>query len=599
METGRLDFTKAQQKAFDVIMGGSDAFITGGAGTGKSEVISAAVKELESKGKNVIVCAPTGTAAAHIGGVTIHKAFGFPKGPCIKEKTLRLSIRAPKLIRMADVIFIDEISMCRMDMMDAVSASVGKAEGVSGHAIQLVVSGDFCQLPPVTIEGSGERELMEEYYGMPVGDAFAFQAHGWKERKFTPVVLDEVVRQGDRDFINALNALRMGDLSSLWYLNTHASFGGGSPAMRLYARNKDVDAINEQELSRLPGKTEVFYPIYYGDRSSVPDEKSPVSLKRGTRVIVTTNSSEPVPSSKKSRVYNGTTGVVIDMHADCTDPDQDYVVVGLPDGTKHFIYRQMQEIYTYRVDDDGHIRRETACTISYMPVKLAYAMTVHRSQGQTFDSIEFDPSSHTSGQAYVGISRVRSIEGLRLTRRITARDIYLSPVVKEFYSRLGGDDHVPSLERSPAGDAVTQPSDRELSAEEEMCTRMPVLSLSQDIIPEDTPCGKDGEESVIPNERARHDSRLSETGCIAEGLLASDSVIQQDNAKEPAESHIVSKRGRKKRYPGGSVVCRIPVEISDEVTAMLGLICPKEGIDMDELQRFRSAIREMCHIDRE
>ena len=155
METGRLDFTKAQQKAFDVIMGGSDAFITGGAGTGKSEVISAAVKELESKGKNVIVCAPTGTAAAHIGGVTIHKAFGFPKGPCIKEKTLRLSIRAPKLIRMADVIFIDEISMCRMDMMDAVSASVGKAEGVSGHAIQLVVSGDFCQLPPVTIEGSG------------------------------------------------------------------------------------------------------------------------------------------------------------------------------------------------------------------------------------------------------------------------------------------------------------------------------------------------------------------------------------------------------------------------------------------------------------
>ena len=181
METGRHDFTIGQQKAFDMIMAGHNAFITGGAGTGKSEVILAAVKELESQGKNVIVCAPTGTAAACIGGVTIHKAFGFRKGPCIKERTLRLSVHAPKLIRMADVLIIDEVSMCRMDMMDAVCASVKKAENGRGRRMQLVVSGDFCQLPPVLVEGTGERQLIEEYYGMPVRDAFAFQAPGWME----------------------------------------------------------------------------------------------------------------------------------------------------------------------------------------------------------------------------------------------------------------------------------------------------------------------------------------------------------------------------------------------------------------------------------
>ncbi len=624
METGRLDFTKDQQRAFDVIMGGSDAFITGGAGTGKSEVISAAVKELESQGKNVIVCAPTGTAAARIGGVTIHKAFGFRKGPCIRERTLRLSVRAPKLIRMADVIIIDEISMCRMDMMDAVCASINKAENGKGRRIQFVVSGDFCQLPPVLVEGTGERQLIEEYYGMPVRDAFAFQAPGWMERGFEPAVLDEVVRQGDRDFINALNALRMGDLSALWYLNTHASFGSGSPAMRLYARNRDVDAINEQELAMLPGEQEVFYPMYYGDKSAVTDEKSPVYLKPGARVIVTTNNVEQVPYSKKSQVYNGTTGVVLDMHADELDIERDYVVVGLPDGSSHFIYRQMQEIYTYRIDEDGHIRREIACVISYMPVKLAYAMTVHRSQGQTFDSIELDPSSHTSGQTYVGISRVRSIDGLHLTRRITARDIYLSPVVKEFYSHLGEEDYVPSWERAPIKGVITQPhitsfnvsgfdtpaSFRkpviefpalELDQAEEKETFLPALPFDPASVLKNKPCVKSEADSTLRIEQAADESSLGETGCIMaekdEGLLQSAGGLQQVDESEPPTDIPHPKRGRRKRYPSGSEVCRVPMEIVPEVKAMLGLICPKEGMDMDEMQRFRSVIREMCGLD--
>lgn len=643
MEIGQISLKAGQKKALDRIMSGADTFVTGGAGTGKSMVAVEAIRELESQGKNVVVCAPTGIAAMNIGGTTIHKAFGFKTGPCIAEKTLKLTVRAPKLIKMADIILIDEISMCRMDMMDAVCASIKRAEELTSHRIQRVVFGDFCQLPPVLVEGSGERELLEEYYGRSVGQAFAFQAPGWKDCHFNPVVLNEVVRQKDEGFIRNLNSLRIGDVSAIPYFNTFASFNGGSSAVRLYARNEDVDNINERELNRLRGDTGIFSPIYYGDMSVAPDKTNPVYLKKGACVIVTTNQGEAVDREKPYTLHNGCIGTVVDFSSDATDPTGDYVVVVLADGSEYLIFRQIQDVYTHRTDSEGHVRRQVACQISYMPVKLAYAMTIHRSQGQTFDSVELDPSCRISGQTYVGLSRVRTIDGLKLTRKLTAKDVYLAPIVKEFYAHLNDEEYVCSWEKDPAevvrSDALSsrrqQPATCKIiefqsrrpgespGTQEEMPNYTAVEIVDDDDIPKEDAKYLSGEEPFLPapesishiSERCPvEDSHPQEVPPPPEREKDSsefegpqlrnktpakkeeDAYKKREPGKEK-DTVTVTKRGRRRRYPTKSVVCRIPAEIQEEITFMLGLICPSTGMNQDELERFKRTLRKMCGLD--
>lgn len=651
MDTRQFSLKTGQKKALDRIMSGADTFVTGGAGTGKSVVAVEAIRELESQGKNVVVCAPTGIAAMNIGGTTIHKAFGFKTGPCIAEKSLKLSVRAPKLIKMADIILIDEISMCRMDMMDAVCASIKRAEELTSHRIQRVVFGDFCQLPPVLVEGSGERELLEEYYERPVGQAFAFQAPGWKDCHFNPVVLNEVVRQKDEGFIRNLNSLRIGDVSAIPYFNTFASFNGGSSAVRLYARNEDVDNINERELNRLRGDTGIFSPIYYGDMSVAPDKTNPVYLKKGARVIVTTNQGEAVDRKKPYTLHNGCVGTVVDFSSDATDPTGDYVVVVLGDGSEYLIFRQIQDVYTHRTDSEGHVRRQVACQISYMPVKLAYAMTIHRSQGQTFDSVELDPSCRISGQTYVGLSRVRTIDGLKLTRKLTAKDVYLAPIVKEFYAHLNDEEYVWSWEKDPAevvrSDALSsrrqQPATCKIiefqsrrpgenpGTQEEMPNYTAVKIVDDDDIPKEDAAylSKEelsksiGGESFLP--AAESISRVSEMCPVEDHQPQKEhfqpkindkpsksdrpsskkkTLVNKEKGaykrKEPVhkkDSVPITKKGRRRRYPTESVVCRIPVEIQEEITFMLGLICPSTGMNQDELERFKRTLRKMCGLD--
>ena len=172
-----------QKKAYEIIMSGKDAFITGGAGTGKSYLLNKIISDLKHIGKQVIVCAPTGMAALNINGATIHRTFGYGKEPCITGK-FKLVIRAPKVIRSADVIIIDEISMCRMDMMDSIIASVDKAMEKSGHHIQLVVAGDFCQLPPILPEKSSDRVFAGEILWSTGRPCICFSGD-WMERQIS------------------------------------------------------------------------------------------------------------------------------------------------------------------------------------------------------------------------------------------------------------------------------------------------------------------------------------------------------------------------------------------------------------------------------
>lgn len=711
MASGQIKLTNEQCKAFDIILSGSDTFVTGGAGTGKSVLIKEVTRRLENQNKNIVLCAPTGIAAVNIKGTTIHKAFGFPKGSCITEKTHKLLIRNPKLIRMADVVVIDEVSMCRMDMMDSVCASILKAREQTGRHIQMISVGDFCQLPPVTAKLCGERAILREFYGTDVGRAFAFQAPSWRKVGFTNVELQEAVRQQDDEFIHYLNLLRMGEVSALEYFNSSASFQDDPDATKLYSRNDDVDRLNEKELVNLPGEIITFPSNYRGISTEMIYSVPSVSLKVGAKVIVTTNQSIQFCGMyrKNKNIYNGTIGTVVDARSYPNNSKEDYVIVSSR-GMYYYITRKTDEIYSHRVDSEGKIYREVVGNVSYMPVKLGYVMTIHRSQGQTFDSIVLDPTCWDSGQLYVALSRLRSIDGLHLTRKITEDDVRLAPIVKEFYEHLNDPDYTPSWERHLTYMSSTQKAkvscqdkiikfpkriittsvaqpvsfrleestrtesvENPLLAKEKRATNVDVLderspditidtektakmnAVSQEMIPNtrlltameehdvlgvsvtktDIMKDKDanGEPSGVKKSRGRpvrftNSSRvcripielideielmlqivcpkggLSEgelerfKNALRMGMVHKEKIahVKKEISSEEAVAR-ASKRGRRKRFPTGSKVCRVPVEIFEEVSSMLELICPKTGMNVDELQKFKAMFRKMCGLD--
>ena len=207
--------TKGQRRALLHIKRGKNVFLSGGAGTGKSMVIQLAIDELQSLGKSVLVCAPTGIAALNIGGITIHRAFGFPAGICITDggeknnRPMSIMTRTTDLVRGADTIIIDEISMVRMDLFDAVIASLTKIERKSNKKIQLVVVGDFYQLPPVLKNRIGEKLRLQEYYKKPIRSGYAFEGLYWDKYKFYPIILDEIIRQKDVAFSKTLDLARV------------------------------------------------------------------------------------------------------------------------------------------------------------------------------------------------------------------------------------------------------------------------------------------------------------------------------------------------------------------------------------------------------
>lgn len=640
MVSGQIKLTDDQRKAFDIIMRGDNTFVTGGAGTGKSILIKTVIRELEMQHKNVVVCAPTGIAAVNIRGITIHKAFGFPKGPCITEKTCKLSIRTPKLIRAADVIVVDEISMCRMDMMDAICASILKVQEETGRHVQLVVAGDFCQLPPVIVDGTGERELLQDFYGTPIGLGFAFQAPGWRKMAFTNVELNDIIRQQDEDFIHFLNLLRYGDASALRYFNALASFDDDTNATKLTARNDDVDRLNDRELARIQGEIVTFQPHCYGLQTDMLYGNLSVSLKVGAKVIVTTNQALPISGGygNSRGVHNGTLGIVTAAGSYPESPENDYVVVSTG-GRAYCINRKTEDVYSHSVDHDGRIRREIKGRISYMPVKPGYVMTIHRSQGQTFDSIVLDPTCWSSGQLYVAISRLRSIDGLHLTRKIKAADIQLAPIVKEFYTHLNDHDYVPSWERPlvnttekkvpdgcngnifrfPVGKTLQpQPviSEPESSVlhEPDIFTTLPkkLAGADPDIEVKSSaisaPLLQAIDSSVVTRYNEGSANALPEDQADAEKhpVIKPEEPDAADVASNTKESALKNKkvdstadtvkktRGRPVRYSNNSKVCRIPVELVDEVKLMLKIVCPKGGINIRELQRFKQGIRNLC-----
>ena len=390
-------------------------FVTGPAGTGKSYTLNKYISEHE----NIIVCAPTGIAALNLGGDTMHKVFHIPipaiESPSFaKNKKGAITTSQLNVIAKSDTIIIDEISMCRNDVFQFAIKVIRKAEKIKGKKIRLIVCGDFSQLPPVVKKT--EVKLMKKFNLDESG--YAFTTPEWKSCNFKVVELNEVKRQDNKEFVTILNEIRIGDFSHLDYFE---KFVNETPnyddAICICGTNAEADRINQAYLDELPGNTVVLQSRKEGRcTGSFVDDF--IMVKEGAKVIFTSN-------DFIHNIYkNGTFGIIESINGDC-------VIVNI-DGKSHVIYRQDYPIYSYNVTGNSLSKKELGVIHQY-PFKLGKAITIHKSQGQTFDRVIISPDIFAAGQLYVVLSRVRTPDGMTLLKHVLPEHLIIDNNVQKFY----------------------------------------------------------------------------------------------------------------------------------------------------------------------
>jgi ATP-dependent exoDNAse (exonuclease V) alpha subunit len=446
METVTL--SSEQQALFDYIEGSeNNIFVTGRAGTGKSTLLTYLI---ENTKKKVAVCAPTGVAALNVGGVTIHSLFGFPFGILGTEDIGRhLNRRTREVLAAIDMLVIDEVSMVNADLMDTMSRAMGIARGrrkLPFGGAQVVMFGDPYQLAPVP-GNNEERAYMAENYQ----SNWFFDAQVWREDSLERYELSEIFRQHDEHFKEILNAIRDGSCTQemLDYINQCGNrFPPHDDVIRLATINESVNSVNRHRMARLETKPKTFNAVF-----SAADEKAfgrtlpaePVlELKIGAQVMFIKNDDSstvknPNGTGLLKRWVNGTIGTVVDL------PSSGGVVVEV-DGETLEVGRSTWEKVRYEIDEQfdealGRVKEVLIAVplaeFQQIPLRLAWAVTVHKSQGQTYDEVVIDMGrgAFSPGQTYVALSRVRSLDGLYLTRAIRMSDIMVDADVLRF---MGG-----------------------------------------------------------------------------------------------------------------------------------------------------------------
>lgn len=425
IETNNIEF----QTALELIQETNQSFfLTGKAGTGKSTFLKHIV---ETVSKDFVVIAPTGIAAVNVGGVTIHSFFQFPLRPLLPEdediKIFWKDSERRKIISAMDTLIIDEISMVRADLIDGIDYSLRKNGGNPNLPFggkQVVFVGDIFQLEPVTIKNSGEQKKISEIYG----SSYFYNAKVFERVSLFTVELQKVYRQTDSAFISLLDKVRVKEISQtdLNKINTRvfsqSELNKNDFAITLTTKNDLADIVNIKKLTEL--KTDSFtYNAEVSDEfeeSKYPTEPE-LTLKIGAQVIFIKNDTD-------KRWVNGTIGQVSGL----TDTE---IKVMLKDGEIYSVEKRIWENIKYQYNQEKKkIEQEIVGTFKQYPLKLAWAITIHKSQGLTFDRVvvDFGCGTFASGQAYVALSRVTSFEGLFLKQKLNSTDIYIDAEIKEF-----------------------------------------------------------------------------------------------------------------------------------------------------------------------
>lgn len=398
-----------------LVRGRAHIFLTGRAGTGKTTLVR---RFMDLAGEDAAIVAPTGVAAMNAGGQTIHSFFRLPPRLISPGDVKRL--RHAKVIRALKTLVIDEISMVRADLMSAIDLSLRLNRGIDEPfgGVRIIAVGDLAQLPPV-VQGEVAQYLDEEF-----GGPFFFNSPAFADAGFLRLELDTVFRQDDPDFIDILSGVRDADLtqSQAARLNQRVTqatgFDASATHVVLTPTNEQAFRINTQRLAALPGRETAFDGAVKGefDPRLFPTE-SPLLLKTGARVMMIRN-------DPGGRFVNGTLGEVESVEGGAVRVriGEEVVRVDPVD------WERVKYVYD---EKEKAIGQEVIGAFKQLPLRLAWAMTVHKSQGLTLDKLYVDMGRgmFAHGQAYVALSRARALDGLWLSRALRPSDLVRDPRV--------------------------------------------------------------------------------------------------------------------------------------------------------------------------
>jgi ATP-dependent DNA helicase PIF1 len=384
-----------QSLALEVLLSGESAFVTGPAGSGKTYLLNQFVRLAKHEGRHVSVTASTGIAATHLGGTTIHSWSGIGVHDSLPNGFFeRLSKGRREIIEKTDVLVIDEISMLhdyRLDMVDEICRVVRKKPDEAFGGLQVVMSGDFFQLPPVNRRGQD------------VSGGFVTNSTAWRELDPTVIYLMEQHRQEDAELLDILSSMRTGEIRrhhAEQLLERLGTGDEGEELTELHTTNVDVDTINARKLAELPGDTVRYMATHTGGANYVENltrsilAPQTLELKLGALVMAVRN-------DQARRYANGSIGKVVAF-----EPGSDYPVVQFHNGREVTMAPETWELR------DGDKKR---ASITQIPLRLAWAITIHKSQGMTLDAARIDlRRAFVEGMGYVALSRVRSLGKLHL-----------------------------------------------------------------------------------------------------------------------------------------------------------------------------------------
>ena len=441
-----LGLNEDQNVIFHKLVDGKNVYLAGNAGTGKSYLVKAFIRYCEDTKCKLLKSASTGIAAVNIGGVTVHSLFKL-SGDDLQTANLVKPVKSvpekvKEILKLAQTLLIDEISMLRMDLFDKVMTYVfleNQTRMRQGRMpIQLVFVGDFFQLAPV-VKKDVDDKILKEAYGRDVGFAYCFQSKFWQAMDMQHCTLTEIVRQTDEDFCKALDQCKMGDSTCLEFFANRTAKEEIPDAVWLYGKNKSAFEKNQECLKKLESPLCCFEAEYSGDavkEDGICEDK--LWLKVGARILMTANDTN-------HRYYNGSMGTIIKFSGDSIiveiddDKAQGYVSVERKTYEKRD-YKEKTVIETI-TNPDGTVSKkkttelvlETTGKAEQFPMKLGYAITIHKSQGQTYEAMNLSPEIFAVGQLYVALSRCKSAEKMYIAAPLTNKMLLTSKQVVAYY----------------------------------------------------------------------------------------------------------------------------------------------------------------------
>lgn len=417
------DFIKAQNL---IIKTGDNIFITGKAGTGKTTFLKECIKKCNKK---MVILAPTGVAALNAGGETIHSFFKFKTDITLAKVAKK---KKQTMYKNIDTIVIDEASMLRADLLDCIDKFLrlnGKISKLPFGGAQMVFIGDLHQLPPVVTEH--EQYLFKGYYESP----YFFSAKSLQDTFCHIIEFKKIYRQVDNEFIDILNAVRNNTVNdkTMELLNKRVgkTFVNNKLSVYLTTTNRSAEIYNEKYLQKLPAKENIFTAETEDIENTMPFPVNyQLKVKVGAQIMMLNNDG-------RNRWVNGTLGIIKSIDKSMKS-NSDIIYVEMENGQIAEVEPYKWELFKYKWNEDlNQIDTEKVGSFSQYPMKLAWAVTIHKSQGKTFDNVMIDLGygAFAPGQLYVALSRCKTIDGISLIRPVRKTDVLVDDKIGQLLKK--------------------------------------------------------------------------------------------------------------------------------------------------------------------